>query len=106
MQIYFCCAGPKAKPTFGPQSSILGRFGNQAVGLFDDRLLDVTGLILAEEHLLSDKERRRAERAPANRVGCQIDQPFLDVILLRVNRSISMPDEMNALRKTSRSSVF
>jgi hypothetical protein len=48
----------KAQPMFGPQSTILGRSGNSVVRLFDDRFLDVAELILAEEHLLSDKERR------------------------------------------------
>src|SRR3954469_18377948 len=51
--------------------------------LFDDRFLDVAKLILAEKHFLPDKEGRRTECAAVDRVGGQVDQPLLDVILLR-----------------------
>ena len=49
----------------------------------DDRRLDVTNLVFAEEHLRSNEESRRAECSAVDRVGGQIDQPFLDIILLR-----------------------
>src|SRR2546422_160263 len=61
----------------------LGRFRNQLTGLFVDRLLDVTELVLPEEHLLSNEETRRAECSAVNRVSGPIDQPLLDIILLR-----------------------
>src|SRR5437667_12140940 len=62
---------------------LLGRLGNRFPGLLDNRLLDVAELILAEEHFLSNEEGRRAKGSPADRIVGQIDQPFLDVILLR-----------------------
>ena len=62
---------------------MLGRFGDGPAGLFDDGFLDVAELVLAEEHFRSDEEGGRAKGAAVDRVGRQIDQPFLDVVLLR-----------------------
>ena len=54
-------------------------------GLFDNRFLDIAQLVLAEEHFLADKERRRAERSPCNCVIGILNQLFLDIILLRTD---------------------
>ena len=74
-----------------PQFPILGRFRNRLAGLLDDRLLDVAELVLAEEHFLSNEESRRAKCSAVDRVGGPIDQPLLDVILLRTDRINVLP---------------
>src|SRR6202790_5844035 len=52
------------------------------VRLFDDRFLDIAELVLAEEHLLANEKRRRAETSARHRVGGVVDQLLLDVVLL------------------------
>jgi hypothetical protein len=82
---------PERQAEVQPHSFDVRPFWKPAAGLFDDRFLDVAELILAEEHLLSNKERRRAECSPADSIGRQIDQPLLDVILLHAhNQSIDI----------------
>src|SRR6266851_8293119 len=61
----------------------LGSFGGNVTCLFDDRFFDIAELILAEEHFVADEERGRTKCTAVDGVGCQLDQPFLDVILLR-----------------------
>ncbi len=75
---------------------ISGGFRQRAAGLLDDRFLDVTELILAEEHFLADEEGRRAKGAAVDRIGRQIDQPFLDVVLLRAR---NQPVDVDARMK-------
>ena len=64
----------------------LGRLRNGLADLLDDRLLHIAELVLAEEHLISNEESRRAECAAVDGVGGPIDQPLLDVILLRTRK--------------------
>src|SRR5712671_5132038 len=67
----------------GGARDLSGCFGHGASGLLYNRFLDVADLIFAEEHFLSDEEGRRTKCPAVDRVGRQIDQPLLDVILLR-----------------------
>src|SRR5215831_13652206 len=73
-----------ARPPPGPApwSASSGRLRHRPPSLFHNRFFDVAELVLAEEHFLADKERRRAEGAAVDRISCQLEQFLFHIVLL------------------------
>src|SRR5262245_12432308 len=78
MRYSLSCSCRRSLPDWLALSSGLCDLG----GLRQDLFLDVAQLVLAEEHLLADEKRRRTENATTDRVGGEVNQPLLDVVLL------------------------
>src|SRR5262249_18849601 len=64
-------------------ANALCRLALRAVQLRDDLFFDAVETVLGEEDLLADEEGRRAEGAATHRITGVLDQPLLDVVLLR-----------------------